>query len=256
MVSAQEIMREWYLILNQVSTILSGPIKQVADSAQIPLSSAFLFGLIGALSPCQLTTNLSAMSFVTRHVGNGRVWSHALAYALGKISVYMLLGGSIIFLGFQVQHSMIPVATMARKIVGPSMLLIGLGLTGIIRLQASFGTNFGRWLQSRFPQRGVLGTYFLGILFSFTFCPTLFWLFFGLMIPLALTTPGGSTFPALFALGTTLPLLIFAGLVDSQGSPSSKLTDWLMRHGRRINQIAGAVFILAGINDTLIYWLM
>lgn len=252
----QSAMREWYLLLSQASVVLSMPVKEAADGLQLPLLTVFLFGLVGALSPCQLTTNLSAMAYVCRRAGEGQVWNEALAYTIGKVLVYMLAGGAVIFLGLKLQQSAIPVVVVARKLVGPLMILIGLSFLGLIRLRGSFGEGLGRWLQSRLPQRGALGAFSLGVVFSFTFCPTLFWLFFGLMIPLALTSAGGWTFPGLFALGTVLPLLAFSGLLTSGSDLSSKMGEHLRLYQHKISQISGSIFILAGINDTLTYWLI
>jgi cytochrome c-type biogenesis protein len=249
-----ELMREWYVLLSQMSVALSVPIKQIADGLQVPILGVLLIGLVGALSPCQLTTNLSAMAYVSRRAGEGQVWSEALAYTIGKVLVYTLAGGAIIFLGLKLQQSAIPVVVVTRKIVGPLMILIGLGLLGIIRLRGSFGRKLSSRLESILPQRGVIGAFSLGVVFSFTFCPTLFWLFFGLMIPLALVSAGGWTFPGLFALGTVLPLLLFSGLLISGSDLSSNLTERLRRYQRKVTQVSGAVFILAGLNDMLTYW--
>jgi cytochrome c biogenesis protein CcdA len=194
------------------------------------------------------------MAYVSRRASEGQVWSEVLAYTIGKVLVYTLTGGAVIFVGLKLQQAAIPVVVVTRKVVGPLMILIGLGLLGLIRLRGSFGASLARWLQSRLPQRGIIGAFSLGVVFSFTFCPTLFWLFFGLMIPRALITTGGWTLPALFALGTVLPLLVFSGLLASGSDLSSKLTERLRRYQRRISQISGAIFILAGINDTLTYW--
>lgn len=250
----QEMMREWYLILSQFSAALSVPLSNVTSQIGLPFLGALLFGLVGSVAPCQLTTNLSAMAYVSRRVGEGRTWSEAMAYALGKVLVYLLVGGAVIFLGIQLQQAAIPVVVVTRKIVGPLMILIGLGLMGLIRLRGSFGSRLASWLQSRLPQGGVSGAFSLGVVFSFTFCPTLFWLFFGLMIPLALISAGGWTFPGLFAIGTALPVLAFAGLLASGSDLSSKLTERLKRSQRRISQVSGFIFILAGVNDTLTYW--
>jgi cytochrome c biogenesis protein CcdA len=239
-----------------MSVALSVPVKQLADASQLPILGVLLIGLVGALSPCQLTTNLSAMAYVSRRAGEGQVWSEALAYTVGKVLVYTLTGGTVIYLGLQLQQSAIPVVVVTRKIVGPLMILIGFGLLGLIRLRGSFGRSLSGWLEARLPKRGLIGAFSLGAVFSFTFCPTLFWLFFGLMIPLAVISPGGWILPGLFALGTVLPLLVFAGLLASGNDLSSKLTERLSRYQRRISQVSGAVFILAGVNDTLTYWLI
>jgi sulfite exporter TauE/SafE len=250
----RDMMREWYLILSQVSVALSVPIKQAADWVQLPLFSVLLFGLVGAFSPCQLTTNLSAIAYVSRRIGEGQPWRQALAYTMGKVLVYMLTGGAVIFLGFQLQQVAIPVVVVARKAIGPLMILIGLGLVGLVRLRGPVGSRLASWLQSRLPQGGVGGAFSLGVVFSFTFCPTLFWLFFGLTIPMAVINSGGWVLPGLFALGTVLPLLAFSGLLTYGSDLSTKLVERLKGSQRMISRIAGVVFVLAGINDTLTYW--
>src|SRR5687768_3359817 len=110
----QDMMREWYLLLNQVSVTVSVPLKQFADHIQLPLLTVFLMGLVGSLSPCRLTTNLSAMAYVSRKPAAGQVWSEALAYSLGKLLVYMLAGSAVIFLGLNFDQAAIPVVFATR----------------------------------------------------------------------------------------------------------------------------------------------
>ena len=94
----QDLMREWYVLLSQMSVALSIPVKRLADASQLPILGVLLIGLVGALSPCQLTTNLSAIAYVSRKAGEGQVWSEALAYTVGKVLVYTLTGGAVIYL--------------------------------------------------------------------------------------------------------------------------------------------------------------
>ena len=140
----QEWMRDWYFLLSQFSAALTVPVSQAASRVKLPLVSAVFFGLVGSVSPCQLTTNLSAMAYVSKSIGEGRVWAEALAYTLGKVLVYMLVGGAVIFLGLQLQQAAIPVVVAARKAIGPLMIIIGLGLMGFIRLRGSLGGRFAR----------------------------------------------------------------------------------------------------------------
>ncbi len=249
----RETMQQWYMVLSQISFSLSVPIKQVADGIQIPILTALLLGFVGSLSPCQLSTNLSAMAYVSRRF-DGELWSDALAYSLGKVLVYMLTGGAVIILGLRLEQAAIPVAVVARKAIGPLMIFIGLGLVGIIRLRGTAGSGVASWLRSRLPRTGMPGAFSLGVVFSFTFCPTLFWLFFGLMLPLALISNGGWTFPGVFAVGTALPLIFFAALASSGSQMSEKLKERLKRSQNLVSRMSGAIFILVGINDTLTYW--
>lgn len=250
----RETMQQWYIVLSQISFALSVPIKQVADGIQIPILTALLLGFVGSLSPCQLSTNLSAIAYVSRRL-DGELWSEALAYSLGKVLVYMLTGGAVIILGLRLEQAAIPLAVVTRKAIGPLMIFIGLGLVGLIRLRGTAGNNsVASWLRSRLPGTGMPGAFSLGVVFSFTFCPTLFWLFFGLMIPLALISNGGWTFPGVFAVGTALPLISFAALASSGSQMSQKRKERLKRSQSLVSRISGAIFILVGINDTLTYW--
>ena len=144
----RETMQQWYVVLSQISLSLSVPIKQVADGIQIPILTALLLGFVGSLSPCQLSTNLSAMAYVSRRLDGG-LWSEAFAYSLGKVLVYMLTGGAVIILGLRLEQAAIPVAVVARKAIGPLMIVIGLGLVGLIRLRGTAGSGFASWLRSR-----------------------------------------------------------------------------------------------------------
>jgi cytochrome c-type biogenesis protein len=249
----RETMQQWYIVLSQFSLGLSVPVKQLTDGIQVPILTALLLGFVGSLSPCQLSTNLSAMAYVSRRLDR-ELWSEALAYSLGKVLVYMLTGGTVILLGLSLEQAAIPVAVVARKAIGPLMIFIGLGLVGVIGLKGTAGSSVASWLRLRLPRNGMLGAFSLGVVFSFTFCPTLFWLSFGLMIPLALISNGGWTFPGLFAVGTALPLISFAALASSGSQMSERLKDTLQRSRSLVSRISGAIFILVGINDTLTYW--
>lgn len=249
------MMDSWYLILSRLSAWLSGPVNALADQANIPLVSVFLFGLIGAAAPCQLTTNLSAVAFVSRGAGNGTAPLRlAMAYTTGKAIVYTVLGGLIIFLGLRLDSATVPMVVAARRILGPLLVLVGLVLLGAIRWRFEVGRGLRRWLEARLPQRGSWGAFLMGLAFSLAFCPTLFWLFFGLMIPLGLRSPIGWSYPAFFALGTAVPLLVLAGLAALGGKALTASRSQAVPLGRVANRIAGFVFILAGINDTLTYW--
>lgn len=251
-----ELMTQWYVVLSRFSAALTVPVSDLADRLQLPLLTVFLFGLVGAVAPCQLTTNLSAMAWVGGHAGATRPWRDALAYVLGKVLVYTALGALAVVVGRELQAAAIPVAVAARKVLGPLMIVVGLGLLGVLRLRGSVGRGASAWLQTRLPRAGAWRAFVLGVAFSFTFCPTLFWLFFGLTIPLALRSAAGWTFPGLFAVGTALPLLAFTALLMIGTDLAQGFVARVRRSHRLIGRIAGAVFILAGIHDTLTYWML
>ena len=248
-----EIVIAWY---SWLSGLTQGPILLIEDwiqGSRTPLVSALLFGLIGATSPCQLTTNLGALAFSASRAGTAPVLSASLAYIAGKVLVYSVVGGLVVLLGLQLQGASIPVVLVARRLLGPLMLLVGLGLLGWVRLPGRFGLGLSRRLAGHGPGNGR-GAFLLGVAFSFAFCPTLFWLFFGLTVPLALRSPAGWSFPGVFAVGTALPLLALAAVVSLGWGAADRLAGGVARWHRPVQGVAGSTFIVAGLHDTLIYW--
>ncbi|HEV8674669.1 MAG TPA: sulfite exporter TauE/SafE family protein [Methylomirabilota bacterium] len=248
------LFRHWYLLLSRFSAALTVPVSDLADRVDWPVLTVLLFGLVGAVSPCQLTTNLSAMAYVGSRLEERRPWREALAYIAGKVLVYTVAGAAVIAVGLQLQAAAIPVVVAARKALGPLMIVIGLGFVGILRLRGSVGYGFAASLQARLPRQGISRAFLLGVAFSFAFCPTLFWLFFGLTIPLALRSAAGWSFPGLFALGTALPLVAFTGLLALGGGAAGRFVERLTGSHRLVSRVAGVIFILTGIHDTLTYW--
>lgn len=247
---------EWYVFLSTLNAALAGPLKGLADSIDVPVVSAMLFGLLGATSPCQLTTNASALAYVARGAGDGRfVARSTLAYLLGKALVYTVLGVAVILVGRQLAQSTIPIVIIARKILGPLMVLLGLYLLGMVPLRFSLGHSLSGWVEKR-AGSGTTGAFLLGTAFSFAFCPTLFLLFFGLTIPLALASPLGVVYPGVFALGTTLPLLGFAALLALGAGATKGYVAGARRVDAVLRPAAGIILVLAGLNDTVTYWFL
>ena len=102
----------------------------------------------------------------------------------------------------------------------------------------------------------VIGAFLLGVAFAFAFCPTLFLLFFGLLIPLSLSAKGGVLFPAIFAFGMTLPLLTMSLVTSIAADRVGNYVDRVKRVERLARPVIAVIFLLAGLNDTLVYWLV
>ena len=248
---------EWYGLLSLPTSALSGPLGDLADTVNIPLLSALLFGLMGALSPCQLSTNLAALAFTTRRADQPVVVAlSATAYLLGKVAVYTVLGLAAVLLGQQLQQASIPVIVLARKALGPALLLMGLSMLGVIRLRGSVGGQPSQWLERQAEGRGILGAFVMGLAFAFAFCPTLFWLFFGLTLPLAVTSVVGFVYPAVFALGASLPLLIFISVAMVGGVSRRHFVRQVSAVRSPVNWAAGVLFLLVGLNEIVLYWLI
>ncbi len=251
-------LSQYYFFLTQLVAPIRMPLSDLSYNIQIPFIAAFILGILGAFSPCQLSTNVAAFAFISRDVGETRrVTRSALAYLLGKILVYSLVGGAAILLGLQLAQVSIPVVVFTRKALGPVLVVLGLLMLGIIKLSipvfAQVSERLRRGLGER---RDPRGSFLLGVAFSFAACPTLFVLFFGTLIPLAVATQiQGLTFPAIFAIGTTFPLMLFVALLAFGTQSVTPLVKKLRVADVWVTRLAAVVFILVGINEIILYWL-
>ena len=252
---------QYYYWLSTLARDFTQPISNLADQINIPVVSVLLFGMIGAFAPCQLSTGVAALSYLARRAGEPRsLLAQTFAYLAGKGTVYLLVGAAIVLLGLQVgqiSQTAIPVIAVTRRLLGPLLIVVGLFLAGIFKIRFSVGQHLTERLEAKIGrQRGVGPAYLMGVAFAFTFCPTLFWLFFGLTIPLALASPGGLVFPGVFALGTTLPLLLFAALIATGASNLRPIVQRAKRIDVWAQRAVGIVFVLIGLNEILLYWLI
>lgn len=250
-----EFVGQWYGALSTLTRTFAVPIRDLSDAIGFPPLTAVLLGLIGSLAPCQLSTGLGAVALIGRRVA-GRPLVAGLAYVVGKATVYALIGLLFVALGQAVAQSSIPAIQILRRALGPLMLLAGLVLLGVLRARITFG--LGQRLASAAADRldagRPAGAFALGAAFALAFCPTLFFLFFGLLIPLALVSPGGVVYPALFALGTTLPVLLILALLTVGARGTGRVTGAFERIQPFVTQLAGAILVLTGLNDTVVYW--
>ncbi|MDF0727719.1 sulfite exporter TauE/SafE family protein [Cytobacillus sp. S13-E01] len=251
---------QWYTFLTQLGTKVAGPILNLTDQWNIPILTALLLGLAATTSPCQVTTNASALAFVSRDATNKRqTLIQTFAFITGKTLIYTLVGGVAIYLGVQLTtvNGNASLIITVRKAIGPIMILAGLYFLGFSRFRPSFGIRLSQWLKSKIPQGSPIGSFSFGVAFALAFCPTLVWLFFGLLVPLGIQTPGGILLPAIFAIGTTIPLIFFVLiLVDSSDIIKQKYFKKTKSLNRWLTKFAAIIFLLAGINDTFTYWFL
>ncbi len=255
-----QLVLEYYRIISGLFNALAAPVQSLAGSLNLPLVSALLFGILGAAAPCQLSTSVAALAFLSRGVDDGRkLLGQTLAFIAGKVTVYALVGGVLVALGLQINQiteTAVPVVVFARRALGPLLVVVGLFMLGVLASRLSIGDRVSAWLYNRAGRRkGLVPAYLMGLAFAFTFCPTLFWLFFGLTLPLAIASPGGIVFPGVFAIGTTLPVLVLA-LLAFQMVNVGQIVGRFRSASTWMQRVVGVVFILIGINEIILYWLI
>lgn len=217
------------------------------------IASAFWLGILTAISPCPMTTNIAAISFIGRQVGNDRgVVLAGLLYTVGRTVVYMALGVALTFgLAAAGETSRFLQGTM-NDFLGPLMILLGLVLLNMIGSGWSFSIA-GKGLQEKVKERGAWFAFPVGILFALSFCPVSAALFFGALMPLALKANSLFAAPLLYGIGTALPVTLFAFLIAFGGEYLGKTFNRLTQIEWWIRTVAGVLFILAGVYLSLAY---
>ena len=225
------------------------------------LGSAFWLGLLTSISPCPLATNIAAISFLGRSVGNTRkVLLSGLLYTLGRTIVYVGLGVLILYVfqaastGGDPNSAASGISRFLQKymgvILGPVLILVGMMLLGMLDFTGSLNLG-GQGLQDRVAKGGAFWALPLGILFALSFCPVSASLFFGGLIGLSSQHSSPVLLPTLFGIGTAVPVLVFAFIITFASQYVGKAFNALTRFERWFRVVTGVVFIAAGLYYTL-----
>ncbi|UOQ94018.1 sulfite exporter TauE/SafE family protein [Halobacillus shinanisalinarum] len=241
-----------YQIFSNISNFFSQPFFNLANQWEgIPLLSAFLLGLVGAVAPCQFTGNIGAITiYGNRSLQKNVPWMHVSLFVLGKLVVFSGLGLVVWLLGKEFQANFTLFIPVIRKLIGPILILIGLFMAGFFKMRWS--VNFGK-IPERYMKDSKIGSFLMGVSFTLAFCPTMFILFFMTLMPVVLSTSYGVVLPSVFAIGTSVPLLLSIFIIWY-----FELGGKFMKQGRKIGsvvqRIAGWILIIIGLLDTLTYW--
>lgn len=242
----------WYSLLSGWSNQVGEPLMNALSGQNIPAVSAFLLGLLGGLAPCQVSGNAGAIAYVTQaHQEERSLFRTVRDYLFGKMAVYALLGFLAAMLGLELPT---PVMAVLRKLTGPLMIFMGLYFAGLLRWQGGTGARVTAWLQERMPKQ-VSPPFWLGVAFSLGFCPTMAMVFFGALTPLVIQAQAGLILPLIFAIGTALPVILWALALAAGRSAAGRWVKSIRRMDRWVRVVAAAIFLLIGLNDTILYWL-
>ena len=227
-------------------------LQTLLDNSTTPLVTALLLGLLTALSPCPLATNIAAIGYIGKDIEDRRsVFRKGLLYTLGRVVAYTLLG--IVLIGiirsgasmFGVQKF---IGTWGELLLGPLLIVIGLLMLFGHRLNLpQFGFNGkGEGL----AKKGSWGAFLLGVLFAMAFCPSSGMFYFGMLIPMSSRATMGYLLPVVFAVATALPVLIVAWILAFSAGEIGKFYGRVKTIERWLSIVVGVVFIVVGIYQT------
>ena len=220
----------------------------ILGDVNIPVLSALLLGLITAISPCPMATNIAAIAYVNRRVKDRRyAVITGLLYTLGRMFSYSIIGALIIVAGLEVPGVASFLQDFGEQILGPLLIVVGVIMLNINRMPFSLGGGRLSSIGEKVANWGMIGGFLLGALFAIAFCPYSAVLFFGVLIPLALKSAGGVTLPAVYAIGTGLPVLVFGVLISLGVARVSTWLNAVTRAEKIVRVAVSIIFIGVGI---------
>lgn len=222
------------------------------DNSSTPVWTAFLLGLLTALSPCPLATNIAAIGFIGKDIENRkRIFRNGLLYTLERILSYTLLGVVLILIlkegsnMFGIQKT---IGVWGELVLGPLLFLIGLFMLLGDRLNLP---QFG--FQGNAEGLARKGGW--GALFALAFCPTSGVFYFGMLIPMSATATAGYLLPVVFAIATAIPVLVVAWILAFSVQQLGSFYGKMQKVQKWMNRIVGVLFIVIGIYYSWIMYL-
>jgi sulfite exporter TauE/SafE len=221
-------------------------LTNLLENSTMPWLSALLLGLMTAISPCPLATNITAVGFISKEIKNhNRVFVNGLLYTLGRAISYTTIA-FIIYLGADQFKFSGYFQRYGEKILGPLLIVIGLFMLDVLKIKFPGMNRLTSRMESK-TQWGALDAILLGMIFALAFCPYSGVLFFGMLIPMTIASASGLYLPFVFAVATGIPVVIFSWLlaysVGSIGGVYNKMKSFEIWFRR----VIAILFIAVGI---------
>ncbi len=230
-------------------------LQNILDGSSFPILSAFILGLMTAISPCPLATNITAIAFIGKNIENKRkVFINGLFYTLGRAITYVTLG-VILFFGASKFHIASFLQSNGEKFLGPLLLIIGVFMLDFIKIKFPGLGKLTDKFQNNEKQGSWLSALLMGILFALAFCPYSGVLYFGMLIPMTISSSSGLILPLVFAIATGLPVIVFAYLIAFTLSGVGKLYSRLKTFELWFRRIVSVIFIVAGLYYIFIFFI-
>jgi cytochrome c biogenesis protein CcdA len=228
-------------------------LKTLLENYNIPILSAFVLGLMTSISPCPLATNITATTFISKNISNPKtVFLSGIIYFLGRAFSYTLIG-LILYFGASKFHIARFFQQNGEKYLGPLLIIIGLIMLNVIRLNFLNKTNFTDKLAQKVVGKGLLSSFSIGVLFALAFCPYSGALYFGMLIPITISSVDGLYLPIVFAFGTGLPVILFTYLLAFSARNIGVFYNKIASIEKWMRTITGIIFVLSGCYYLLIF---
>lgn len=226
-------------------------LQSILDNSSAPALTAFVLGLLTAISPCPLATNIAAIGFIGKNIEDRKaIFKRGIYYTVGRVLAYTVLGIILISIlkegasMFGIQKA---ISKWGELLIGPVLLIIGLYMLFGDKINLpKFGFDGGE-KGERLAGKGSWGALLLGVLFAMAFCPTSGIFYFGMLIPMSVSASAGWLLPVLFAVATSLPVLVVAWILAFSIEKVGEVYGKIQTVQKWLNVIVGTIFVLVGI---------
>lgn len=233
-------------------------LQSLLENSNIPIYTAFLLGILTAISPCPLATNITAIGYISKDIeSKHRIFWGGILYTVGRIITYTALGFIIIPI-LREGASIFPIQKVISKygemLIAAALILIGLFMLFGNKLNLpkfGFKGNGG----DKLKKKGGWGALMLGVLFSLAFCPTSGVFYFGMLMPMAAAETGGFILPVVFAIATGLPVIIVAWILAYSVAELGKFYNRIQVFQKWFSIVVALLFIAVGIYYAITFYL-
>jgi len=228
-------------------TGISDFFHNLAINSSVPIFTALFLGIMSSIGPCTMATNIAAIAFISQRLEDRRfALFSSLLYSLGRMVTYTLLGILIIGIGMEVPTIRNFLEDVGAYVLGPLLLVAGILMLVAHKISFGGGGKLAE-LGKRFGERGLWGSFIMGVIFALAFCPYSAVLFFAVTIPLALTTSAGVLLPPMFGIGSGILVIFFGILLMISISTVSKWVTNLGKAEKVMRILMALIFIGVGI---------
>lgn len=221
-------------------------LQNFLETSQFPIFTAFILGLMTAISPCPLATNITAIGFISKDIESQRkVFINGLVYTLGRAISYTTIGLLFFFGASQFEFAGF-FQEWGEKLLGPLLIIIGLFMLGVLKLKIPGIGSLSEKMENK-KNSGFWGVLLLGIVFALAFCPYSGVLYFGMLIPMTISSASGLYLPLFFAIATGIPVIIFAWLIAFSVGSIGNVYNKLKTFELWFRRVVAIVFIIVGL---------
>jgi cytochrome c-type biogenesis protein len=229
-------------------------LQNLLDGTNIPFLSAFILGIMTAISPCPLATNITAIGFISKDIENKkRIFFNGLWYTLGRAVSYTLLG-VILYFGASKFHVAKLFQSNGEKLLGPLLIIVGILMFDVIKIKFPVFGKLSERMENTKRKNNWWSALLLGVVFALAFCPYSGVLYFGMLIPMTISSSSGLFLPFVFAIATGLPVIIVAYLLAFSISSIGSFYNKVKTFEKWFRRFVAIAFILVGFYYVYIFY--